>query len=141
MSVLKLSDLYDASSERPFVSTDLGASTTLAYETFEVDTRSKYGQATLLVGELPEPAADGHTHEKNRVTNKLGKLIVTAARGQGRDELIPGDKITFTVTDKVPFGDEGKEAPVWDIAYDACGDPDQADLFPESNPFEAGTSA
>ena len=131
MSVLKLSDLYDASNDVPFISTDLGASTTLAYETFEVDTKSQYGQSTMLIGELPEPAADGHTREKVRVTKKLGKLIVAEARAAGRTELIPGDKISFTVTDKTPFGDEGKEAPVWDIAYDPCGDPNQAELFPE----------
>ena len=141
MSILKLSDLYDASNDVPFISTELGASTTLAYRDFEVDTKGQYGPSTLLIGELDEPAADGHVREKVRVSKKLGKLIVAAARAAGRDALIDGDRITFTVTDQVAFGDplEGKTAPAWDVTYDACGDPDQAELFPDENPFGAET--
>ena len=136
MNITKLSDLFDATNERPFISTDLGSTTKLVYESSEIDTKSRYGAALILIGRLPEPAKDGHTHERVRINNKLGKLIVIEARAAGRTDMIPGDTLTFHVADKEPFGDEGKEAPIWDIGYEATGDPLQADLFPDDAPFD-----
>lgn len=139
---MKITELYDATQDRPYISTELGATTSGVYESHEMDANPKYGKqpAPIMAIELDNPAADGHTHEKVRINRKLGKLIAEKLTAEGRDQLFPGDWLSFTVVDKEPFGNDGKEAPVWAVEFKPTGE-DPNDLFNPAPAANVGTPA